>query len=53
MPVAIGVMIYFLKPDLIMVLFKEEIGRTLVSVAAVMQIMGYYAMKRISTIKLF
>ena len=53
MPVAIGVMIYFLKPDLIMVLFKEEIGRTLVSVAAVMQIMGYYAMKRIATIKLF
>ncbi len=53
MPVAIGVMIYVLKPDLIMVLFKEEIGRTLVSMAAVMQIMGYYAMKRIATIKLF
>ena len=51
LPFAIGVMIYLLRPDLIMVLFKEEIGRTLLAVAVLMQIMGFYAMKRIMTIK--
>lgn len=53
MPVAIGLMIYFLKPDLILVLFKEETGRTMMAIAVVLQILGYYAMKRIMIIKLF
>jgi tight adherence protein B len=52
LPFAIGVMVYLLRPDLIMVLFKEEIGRTLMAFAVVMQIMGFYAMKRIMTIKI-
>lgn len=53
MPFAIGVMIYLLRPDLIMVLFKEETGRTMMAMAVVMQILGYYVMKRIMIIKLF
>ncbi len=51
LPFAIGVMMYILRPDLIMVLFKEEIGKTLMAIAVVMQIIGFYAMKRIMTIK--
>lgn len=51
MPIAIGLIIYFLNPDLIMVLFREEIGRTLVKIAVVMQILGFYIMNRITTIK--
>ncbi len=51
LPFAIGVMIYFLRPDLIMILFKDETGRNMMAVALVMQIMGFFAMKRIMTIK--
>jgi Flp pilus assembly protein TadB len=36
-----------------MVLFKEETGRTMMAIAVVLQILGYYAMKRIMIIKLF
>ena len=52
LPLAIGVMIYLLQPDLILVLFKEETGRHLLAMAFVMQILGFYAMKRIVTIKI-
>lgn len=51
LPIAIGVMIYLLRRELIMVLFTEEIGRTLVAIAVVMQILGFYVMNRITTIK--
>jgi len=53
MPFAIGVVMYLLRPNLIMVLFKEEAGRTLMAIAVVMQILGYYSLKRIMVIKLF
>ena len=52
LPFAIALMMYLLRPDLLMVLFKEEIGRTLMAIAVVMQIMGFYVMKRIMTIKI-
>ncbi|MBI4611117.1 MAG: type II secretion system F family protein [Candidatus Rokubacteria bacterium] len=52
LPLAIGVMIYLLRPDLIMVLFKEELGRTLMAAAVVMQVLGFFVMKRIMTIKI-
>ncbi|HLC06372.1 MAG TPA: type II secretion system F family protein [Anaerolineales bacterium] len=52
LPIAIGVMIYLLRRELIMVLFTEEIGRTLVAIAVVMQIMGFYVINRITTIKI-
>jgi len=51
LPLSIGVMMYLLKPDLIMVLFTEEIGRTLVAISVVMQIVGFYVMNRMTTIK--
>lgn len=51
LPIAIGVIIYLMKPDLAMVLFTEEIGRTLVKFAIVMQILGFYVMNRITVIK--
>lgn len=51
LPIAIAGMIYLLKPDLVMVLFTEEIGKTLVKIAVVMQILGFYVMNRITIIK--
>ena len=52
LPFIIGLIMYLLRPDLIMILFKEEIGRTLVAIAVVMQVLGFYTMKRIVTIKI-
>jgi tight adherence protein B len=51
LPIAIGVIIYLLRPQMVTVLFTEEIGRTLVKLAVVMQILGFYVMNRITTIK--
>jgi tight adherence protein B len=51
LPFVLGVAIYLLRPDLIMVLLTEETGRTLLGLAIVMVIVGVYAMKRITTIK--
>jgi tight adherence protein B len=51
LPIAIGVMIYLMKPDLVMVLFTDEIGKMAVKIAIVMQIVGFYVMNRITTIK--
>lgn len=52
LPLAIAGIVYFLKPDLIAVLFRDEFGRKLVITAIMMQLIGYYAMKRIVNIKI-
>ncbi len=52
LPLAIAGIIYFLKPDLIMVLFRDDFGRKLVFTAIAMQLTGYYVLKRIITIKI-
>jgi len=52
LPVGIGVMMYFLQPDLVLMLFKEEVGKMLLAMAFVMQILGFIAMNRITTIKI-
>ena len=51
LPFVLGVAIYLLRPDLIMVLFTDETGRMLLAVALLMEIVGIYVMKRITTIK--
>ncbi len=50
-PFVLGVVIYLLRPDLIMVLFTEEIGWTLLAFALLLEGIGVYVMKRITTIK--
>jgi len=50
-PFVLGGAIYLLRPDLIMVLFTEEIGRTLLALALLLEGIGVYVMKRITTIK--
>jgi tight adherence protein B len=52
LPFAIGVVIYLLRPELILVLFKEETGKNLIAIAMLMQILGFFAMRRIMTIKI-
>lgn len=51
LPFGIGSTIYLLKPDLIMILFKEETGRTLLAFALMLQVAGFFVMKWITTIK--
>lgn len=52
LPLAIAGIVYFLNPNLMMVLFQDELGKKLVAAAIIMQLMGYYVMKRIVTIKI-
>lgn len=52
LPIAIAGIVYMLNPNLIMVLFRDEMGKKLVIAAVTMQLMGYYVMKRIVTIKI-
>lgn len=52
LPLAIAGMVYYLKPDMIMVLFHDELGKKLVAVALAMMLLGFYVMKRITTIKI-
>lgn len=52
LPLAIAGIVYFLNPNLMMVLFQDELGKKLVAAAIIMQLMGYYVMKRIVNIKI-
>lgn len=52
LPLVIAGIVFLLKRDLIMVLFQDEFGKKLVVTAIAMQLMGYYVMKRIITIKI-
>jgi tight adherence protein B len=52
LPLAMTGIVYLLNPDFIMVLFREEMGQKLVVAAIIMQLTGYYVMKRIVTIKI-
>ena len=51
LPLALGGAIYLIRPEMIMILFTDETGRTLLALAIAMEIVGMYAMKRITTIK--
>ena len=43
--------IYYLNPDYVMVLFTDPVGKKLLAVALVMQVIGALVIKKIVTIK--
>jgi tight adherence protein B len=47
LPIAVGLLLLVLNPDYMMVLFKDPLGRNLLAVAAVLQIIGHFWIKRI------
>ena len=51
LPIALFFAVYYLNPDYVMLLFNREIGRKMVTVAVIMQIVGAVVIKKIVDIK--
>jgi len=52
LPVAVGSLIFLLSPEHMMTLFREPAGRTMLVTAAVMQVVGYFWIRRIVNIEI-
>lgn len=52
LPIALFFAVYYLNPPYVMLLFTEELGRKMIAVAAVLQILGAVAIKKIVNIKI-
>lgn len=52
LPIALFFAVYYLNEDYVMLLFEEELGRKMIAFAAVMQIFGAVAIKKIIAIKI-
>ncbi len=52
LPIALFFAVYYLNPDYVMLLFTEELGRKMIVGAAILQVMGAVAIKKIVAIKI-
>ncbi|MEX2287234.1 MAG: type II secretion system F family protein [Planctomycetaceae bacterium] len=52
LPIALFFAVYYLNPDYVMLLFTEELGRKMIAVAAVLQVLGAITIKKIVNIKI-
>jgi tight adherence protein B len=52
LPIVLFFAVYYLNPDYVMLLFTEELGRKMIAVAAVLQVLGAVAIKKIVNIKI-
>lgn len=52
LPIALFFAVYYLNPPYVMLLFTEELGRKMIAAAAVLQILGAVAIKKIVNIKI-
>jgi tight adherence protein B len=52
LPIALFFAVYYLNPNYVMLLFTEELGRKMIAVAAVLQVVGAIAIKKIVNIKI-
>jgi tight adherence protein B len=52
LPIALFFAVYHLNPDYVMLLFTEELGRKMIAVAVVLQILGAVSIKKIINIKI-
>ena len=51
LPVALFMAVYYLNPDYVMLLFTEELGRKMIAVAIMLQILGAVVINKIVAIK--
>lgn len=51
LPIALFFAVYYLNPDYMMLLFTEDLGRKMIAGAAVLQVLGAIAIKKIIEIK--
>ncbi len=52
LPIALFFAVYYLNPPYVMLLFTEELGRKMIAAAAVLQVLGAVAIKKIVNIKI-
>ena len=52
LPIALFFAVYYLNTDYVMLLFTEELGRKMIAVAAVLQVLGAVVIKKIVAIKI-
>lgn len=52
LPIALFMAVYYLNPPYVMLLFTEELGRKMIAVAVVLQILGAVVIKKIVDIKI-
>lgn len=52
LPIALFFAVYYLNPDYVMLLFTEPLGKKMIAVAAVLQVLGAVAIKKIVAIKI-
>ncbi len=52
LPIALFFAVYYLNPDYVMLLFTEPLGRKMIAVAVVLQILGAITIKKIVNIKI-
>jgi tight adherence protein B len=52
LPIVLFFAVYYLNPDYVMLLFTEELGRKMIACAAVLQVLGAVAIKKIVNIKI-
>jgi tight adherence protein B len=52
LPIIVGTVIYMLNPSYMKLLFTHPLGKMMVTVAAVMQVIGYYWIRRIVDIEI-
>ncbi|HEX6984937.1 MAG TPA: type II secretion system F family protein [Planctomycetaceae bacterium] len=52
LPIALFIAVYYLNPTYVMLLFTEELGRQMIAAAAVLQVLGAIAIKKIVNIKI-
>lgn len=52
LPIALFLVVYYMNPDYVMMLFEEELGKQMLMYAIVMQIIGAFVIKKIVNIKI-
>jgi tight adherence protein B len=52
LPIIVGMVIYMLNPSYIQLLFTHPLGKLMVTAAAIMQVVGYYWIRRIVDIEI-
>lgn len=52
LPIAVGFLIYMLNSEYMLILVREPLGRMLIAVAGLLQVIGYFVIRRIIDIKI-
>lgn len=52
LPIALFLVVYYMNPDYVMMLFQEELGKQMLLYAVVLQIIGAFVIKKIVNIKI-